>query len=102
MLTVAAASGLLAESETGKAGPLGLLIILLLLAAVFLLGRSMTTHLRRVPAFTRLEYEAFEALANKEGERIVLTVPASFDEPTDTAGGPDTPSGTGTDQGHTV
>ena len=76
MLTVAAASGLLAESETGKAGPLGLLIILLLLAAVFLLGRSMTPHLRRVPA--------------------------SFDEPTDTAGGPDTPSGTGTDQGHTV
>lgn len=76
MLTVAAASGLLAESETGKAGPLGLLIILLLLAAVFLLGRSMTTHLRRVPA--------------------------SFDEPTDTAGAPDTPSGTGTDQGHTV
>lgn len=83
MLTVAAASGLWAASETGKAGPLGLLIILLLLAAVFLLGRSMTTHLRRVPA--------------------------SFDEPADTAGAPDTTGAhapgtgaTGTDQDHTA
>ena len=38
-----------AASEMGKAGPLGLLVVLVLLLAVFLLGRSMSTHLRRVP-----------------------------------------------------
>jgi hypothetical protein len=35
--------------DVGKAGPLGLLLIVLLLIAVVLLVRSMTTHLKRVP-----------------------------------------------------
>jgi hypothetical protein len=35
--------------DVGKAGPLGLLLIVLLLIAVALLVRSMTSHLRRVP-----------------------------------------------------
>jgi hypothetical protein len=35
--------------DVGKAGPLGLLIIVLLLIAVALLVRSMTTHLKRIP-----------------------------------------------------
>lgn len=39
----------LAASELGKAAPLGLLVILVLCLAVFLLGRSMVTHLKRVP-----------------------------------------------------
>lgn len=43
-------SGLLAaEEDIGKAGPVGLFLILSLLIVVFLLGRSMRTHLRRVP-----------------------------------------------------
>lgn len=35
--------------DVGKAGPLGLLLIVLLLIAVALLVRSMTGHLKRVP-----------------------------------------------------
>ena len=35
--------------DVGKAGPLGLLLIVLLLVAVALLVRSMTTHLKRIP-----------------------------------------------------
>jgi hypothetical protein len=35
--------------DVGKAGPLGLLLIVLLLIAVALLVRSMAGHLRRVP-----------------------------------------------------
>jgi hypothetical protein len=45
-------SALLAEQapeDVGKAGPLGLLLTLVLLIAVFLLVRSMTTHLKRIP-----------------------------------------------------
>jgi len=44
-------SGLLAtdDADIGKAGPVGLFLIVSLLVAVFLLGRSMRTHLRRVP-----------------------------------------------------
>jgi hypothetical protein len=39
-----------APEDVGKSGPLGLLLTLLLLIAVVLLVRSMTTHLKRVPA----------------------------------------------------
>src|SRR3954467_5644512 len=38
-----------APQDVGKAGPLGLLLIVLLLIAVALLVRSMTTHLKRIP-----------------------------------------------------
>lgn len=37
------------DDDIGKAGPVGLFLILSLLIVVFLLGRSMRTHLRRVP-----------------------------------------------------
>jgi len=44
------AVGLLAgEEDIGKAGPVGLFLIVSLLIVVFFLGRSMRTHLRRVP-----------------------------------------------------
>jgi hypothetical protein len=36
--------------DVGKSGPLGLLLTVLLLIAVFLLVKSMTRHLKRVPA----------------------------------------------------
>jgi hypothetical protein len=35
--------------DVGKAGPLGLLLIVVLLIAVALLVKSMTTHLKRIP-----------------------------------------------------
>jgi hypothetical protein len=36
--------------DVGKAGPLGLLLIVLLLIAVALLVRSMSKHLKKIPA----------------------------------------------------
>jgi len=42
-------ASLAAEEDIGKAGPVGLFLILSLLVVVFFLGRSMRTHLRRVP-----------------------------------------------------
>jgi hypothetical protein len=39
-----------APEDVGKAGPLGLLLIVVLLIAVALLVRSMSTHLKRIPA----------------------------------------------------
>ena len=50
-----AAAGLAATDDqlpedVGKAGPLGLLLIVILLIAVVLLVRSMNRHLKRIPA----------------------------------------------------
>ena len=45
-------TGLLAEQapeDVGKSGPLGLLLTVVLLIAVFLLVRSMSKHLKRIP-----------------------------------------------------
>ena len=47
-LVVAAGEQL--PEDVGKSGPLGLLLTVLLLIAVALLVRSMTKHLKRVPA----------------------------------------------------
>jgi hypothetical protein len=38
-----------APEDVGKSGPLGLLLTVVLLIAVFLLVRSMTKHLKRIP-----------------------------------------------------
>lgn len=43
------AAVLLAESDSGKGSPIGLFVVLLLVIAVYLLYRSMTGHLRRLP-----------------------------------------------------
>ncbi len=48
IVVLAAAEQQLPE-DVGKAGPIGLLLIVLLLIAVALLVRSMTTHLKRIP-----------------------------------------------------
>jgi hypothetical protein len=56
-MTVTAFSSVLAATDrpqqlpedVGKAGPLGLLLLVVLLIAVALLVRSMTTHLKRLP-----------------------------------------------------
>jgi len=44
-----AAAGDQLPEDVGKAGPLGLFLIVVLLIAVVLLVRSMTTHLKRIP-----------------------------------------------------
>jgi hypothetical protein len=44
-----AAAGNQLPEDVGKAGPLGLLLIVLLLIAVAFLVRSMSTHIKRVP-----------------------------------------------------
>ena len=44
-----AAAGDQLPEDVGKAPPIGLLLIVLLLIAVVLLVRSMTTHLKRIP-----------------------------------------------------
>jgi len=43
------ASSLLADSDIGKGIPIGLLVVLLLIVAVYFLYRSMNRHLRKVP-----------------------------------------------------
>jgi hypothetical protein len=48
-MRVLAAVGDQLPEDVGKAGPLGLLMILLLLVAAILLVRSMGRHLKRVP-----------------------------------------------------
>ena len=48
-VAVLAAAGEQVPEDVGKSGPLGLLLTVLLLIAVVLLVRSMTTHLKRVP-----------------------------------------------------
>src|SRR6478735_12238421 len=44
-----AAAGDRLPEDVGKSGPLGLLLTLLLLIAVFFLVRSMSKHLKRIP-----------------------------------------------------
>ena len=48
-MTVLAVPGSQLPEDVGKAGPLGLLLILLLLIAAILLVRSMGRHLKRIP-----------------------------------------------------
>jgi hypothetical protein len=48
--SVLAAAGEQLPEDVGKSGPLGLLLTVVLLIAVALLVRSMTTHLKRIPA----------------------------------------------------
>jgi hypothetical protein len=45
-----AAAGEQLPEDVGKSGPLGLLLTVVLLIAVALLVRSMTKHLKRIPA----------------------------------------------------
>jgi hypothetical protein len=48
-LSLLAAAGDQLPEDVGKAGPFGLLLIVLLLIATAFLVRSMTTHLKRIP-----------------------------------------------------
>ena len=45
----APAAAVLAASDAGKGSPVGLFVVLLLVIAVYLLYRSMSGHIRRLP-----------------------------------------------------
>jgi hypothetical protein len=49
-MNLLAAAGDQLPEDVGKSGPLGLLLIVLLLIAVALLVKSMTRHLKRIPS----------------------------------------------------
>ncbi len=49
---------LLADSDTGKGSPIGLLVVLLLVVAVYFLWRSMNRHLKKVEPPAEEAYEA--------------------------------------------
>ena len=49
-LAVLAAAQQQVPEDVGKAGPLGLLLMVLLLIVVLFLGRSMGRHIKKVPA----------------------------------------------------
>ncbi len=56
--------------EFGEASPLGLLVVVLLLAGVFALAWSMNRHLKRVPeSFDTPETEASADAENRESPR---------------------------------
>ena len=76
-------AGPLAGPESDKAGPLGLLVILLLGVATVLLVRSMNGHLRKVPpSFDRSSLDR-SGQADKPGDpdRIGRDEPAGPDQP---------------------
>lgn len=96
-----AAAGLAAEEDVGKAGPVGLFLILSLLIAVFLLGRSMRTHLRRVPLeFPDTTPSAQRRQDQANPDREVLegeVLDVSDDPPRSRGRGPERPDAPGAD-----
>jgi hypothetical protein len=99
-------SGLLAEQapeDVGKSGPLGLLLTVVLLIAVFLLVRSMTTHLKRVPPSfdpadpaEQVPDTPAELFEPQPGEQVLDTLrraPRAIEPPRRDDGRPDRPTG---------
>jgi hypothetical protein len=92
-----------APEDVGKSGPLGLLLTLVLLIAVALLVRSMTKHLKRIPAsFDPVEPEQqvpdtpAELFEPQPGEQVLDTLrraPRAIEPPRRDDGRPDRPTG---------
>jgi hypothetical protein len=93
-----------APEDVGKSGPLGLLLTVVLLIAVALLVRSMTTHLKRIPAsFDPVEPQEqvpdtpAELFEPEPGEELLDTLrraPRAIEPPRDgQPGSPGGPSG---------
>jgi hypothetical protein len=100
--TVLAAAGDQLPEDVGKSGPLGLLLIVLLLIAVALLVRSMSTHLKRIPRSFDPEdappdipdtpAELVDLRAPEPGEELLDTLrraPRAIEPPRDDNGRPD-------------
>ena len=85
--------------DVGKAGPLGLLLLVVLLIAVLLLGRSMGRHLKRVPrSFDPADQvpdtpaELIDPPARDPGEELLDTLrraPLAIEAPRDRRRGED-------------
>ena len=85
--------------DVGKSGPLGLLLIVLLLIAVILLGRSMGRHLKKVPrSFDPADQvpdtpaELIDPPARDPGEELLDTLrraPLAIEAPPDRRSGGD-------------
>jgi len=85
--------------DVGKAGPIGLLLIVVLLIAVVLLGRSMGRHLKRVPmSFDPADQvpdtpaELIDPPARDPGEELLDTLrraPLAIEAPRDRRPGED-------------
>jgi hypothetical protein len=82
--------------EFGKASPIGLVVILLLLIATVFLIRSMTKHLRRVPASFDDDEPADAASGRASGHGTAAGTVRASESSTDPAGpstdGPRRPS----------
>jgi hypothetical protein len=75
---------LLAASDTGKGSPIGLFVVLLLVVAVYLLYRSMTGHLRRLPENFPGYRDGADEAAGPDAEHPVAAPPpgpSDGDEP---------------------
>ena len=92
-----------APEDVGKSGPLGLLLTVVLLIAVFLLVRSMTTHLKRIPpSFDPVEpgeqvpdtpAELFEPQPGQEVLDTLRRAPRAIEPPRHDDDRPDHPAG---------
>jgi hypothetical protein len=92
-----------APEDVGKSGPLGLLLTLVLLIAVAVLVRSMTKHLKRIPAsFDPVEPEQqvpdtpAELFEPQPGEQVLDTLrraPRAIEPPRRDDDRPDRPTG---------
>jgi hypothetical protein len=67
---VIAADRILAAEDTQKAGPLGLLVLIILMVACYFLFKSMSKHLRRVREEFPADAPADAATVEDEGSDI--------------------------------
>lgn len=75
-VSVLAAAGEQLPEDVGKAGPLGLLLIVVLLIATALLVRSMSRHLKKVPR----SFEAEDAVDVPDTPAELVDRPAPGDD----------------------
>ncbi|TFV67989.1 hypothetical protein E4P40_23835 [Blastococcus sp. CT_GayMR20] len=98
-----AAAGEQLPEDVGKSGPLGLLLTVVLLIAVVFLVRSMSKHLKRVPAsfdpaerVEEIPDDASELFEAKPGEQLLddlRKAPLAIEPPRRDDDRPDSPRG---------
>ncbi|HLM06531.1 MAG TPA: hypothetical protein VK402_15230 [Blastococcus sp.] len=98
-----AAAGDQLPEDVGKSGPLGLLLTVVLLIAVVFLVRSMTKHLKRIPAsfdpvepVEEIPDDASELFEPKPGEQLLddlRKAPLAIEPPRRDDDRPDNPRG---------
>lgn len=85
LLWLAQTPGTPTGPEFGKASPLGLIIVLLLLAGTFLLVRSMNRHLRNLPETFEPEHPEPDQEADEGTEHGVTRREAKTPKPDNAA-----------------